>query len=124
MAGLEFKTKPQLALEMLKEVIFPPTLPIGPLELLVDGGSAEKDLLDYAASEGWYFYARLASNRTLEEIQGIGVMGKKYSKTLAQVKSGEIVPHYYQGQKVKRVRQRGEKGPRYLMNYGLRAWIS
>jgi len=120
-AGMEFKTKPQLALEMLQEFSIPATVRVSSLELLVDGGYAEKDILDYAASEGWYFYARLASNRTLEEIQCIGVMGKKYSKTLSQVKSGEIVTPSYLGQQVKVVRQRGKKGPRYLMTNCLTA---
>jgi len=120
-AGMEFKTKPQLALEMLQEFTFPATVQVSSLELLVDGGYAEKDILDYADSEGWHFYARLASNRNLEEIQFIGVGGKKYSKTLAQVQSGDVVTPSYLGQKVKVVRQRGEKGPRYLMTNCLTA---
>jgi SRSO17 transposase len=120
-AGMEFKTKPQLALEMLKKFTFPATLRVSSLELLVDGGYAEKDILHYADSEGWYFYARLTSNRNLEEIQFVGVGGKKYGKPLSQVKSGEIVTPSYLGQKVKVVRQRGEKGPRYLMTNCLTA---
>ena len=43
------------------------------------------------------------------------------SKTLSQVKSGEIVTPSYLGQQVKVVRQRGEKGPRYLMTNCLTA---
>ena len=120
-AGMEFKTKPQLALEMLQEFTFPETVRIGSIELLVDGGYAEKEILDYAVSEGWDFYARLASNRLLEEIQFVGVGGKKYAKLLSQVKSGEIITLSYLGQKVKVVRQRGGKGPRYLMTNCLTA---
>ena len=120
-AGMVFKTKLQLAIEMLKEVVIPASLPIHTIEVLLDGGYAEKDVLDYIEAQGWHFYARLAYNRTLEEIQFVGVAGKSYPKTLAQVKSGEVVTPAYLGLKVKVVRQRGEKHPRYLMTNCLKA---
>jgi len=90
-AGLEFKPKPQLALELLKEFTFSPTLAIGPLGLFVAGGSIEKDLPDYAGSEGGHFYARLASPRILEALQYPGVLGKASYKPLSQGKSGDVV---------------------------------
>lgn len=120
-AGMEFKTKLTLAVEMLQELVVPSTLPIYTIEVLMDGGYAEKEVLDYVAAQGWYFYARLASNRTLEEIQFVGVGGKPYPKKLSQVKSGDLVTPAYLGQKVKVVRQRGEQHPRYLMTNCLTA---
>lgn len=120
-AGMAFKTKPQLALEMLQAFRIPETVRGSAIELLVDGGYAEKEILDYAAEEGWHFYARLASNRLLEEIQFVGVGGKPYAKPLSQVKSGEMVTPSYLGQKVKVVRQQRGKAARYLMTNCLTA---
>lgn len=120
-AGMAFKTKLELAVEMLEELIIPSTLPIRTIEVLVDGAYAEKEVLDYVDAKGWYFYARLACNRTLEEIQFVGVGGKQHHKTLSHVKSGEVVTPSYLGQQVKVVRQRGKKGPRYLMTNCLTA---
>jgi len=120
-AGMEFKTKLQLAVEMLKALVIPSSMPIPTIEVLLDGAYAEKEVLDYVDAQGWHFYARLASNRTLEEIQFVGVAGKPYPKTLAQVKSGEVVTPAYLGLKVKVVRQRGDKHPRYLMTNCLKA---
>lgn len=120
-AKLVFKTKLTLAVELLEELTIPSTLPIRTIEVLLDGGYAEKEVLDYVIVQGWHFYARLASNRTLEEIQFVGVAGKPYTKKLSQVKSGEVVTPSYLGAKVKVVRQRGKKGPRYLMTNCLTA---
>ncbi len=120
-AHLTFKTKLTLAVELRKEVTIPSTLPIGTIEVLLEGGYAEKEVLDYVIAQGWHFYARLASNRTLEDLQFVGVAGKVYTKKLAHVKSGDVVTPSYLGQKVKVVRQRGEKHPRYLMTNCLTA---
>lgn len=120
-AGMVFKTKLALAVEMLTELLLPSTVPIRTVDVLLDGGYAEKEVLDYIVAQGWYFYARLAANRTLEEIQFVGVGGKKYPKKLSHIKSGEVVTPSYLGQKVKVVRQRGENHPRYLMTNCLTA---
>ncbi len=120
-AQLTFKTKLTLAVELLEELTIPSTLPIRTIEVLLDGGYAEKEVLDYVIAQGWYFYARLASNRTLEEIQFVGVAGKPYTKKLSHVKSGDVVTPSYLGEKVKVVRQRGKNGPQYLMTNCLTA---
>jgi hypothetical protein len=120
-AKLTFKTKLTLAVELLKELTIPSTLPIRTIEVLVDGGYAEKEVLDYVEAQGWDFYARLTANRTLEDLQSVGIAGKRYTKKLAGIKSGQVVTPAYLGQKVKVVRQRGTKGPRYLMTNCLTA---
>lgn len=120
-AGLEFKTKPQHGLELLQAVEIPSGVKVRQIELLVDGGYAEKEIFDYAVAEDWHMYARLASNSILEEIAFVGVAGKEYPKTLAQIKSGQIVTPAYLGYPVKVVRQKGSKGPKYLMTNNLEA---
>ena len=44
-----FKTKLTLAVELLEELTIPSTLPIRTIEVLLDGGYAEKDTAQKAA---------------------------------------------------------------------------
>jgi hypothetical protein len=120
-AELEFKTKPQHGLELLHAFEMPSQIQIRQIELLVDGGYAEKEIFDYALAEEWHMYTRVASDSILEEIAFVGVAGKEYHKTLAQIKSGESVTPAYLGHPVKVVRQKGSKGPKYLMTNNLEA---